>query len=152
MEQKFVYFDNTPCWVDGHNQALVIACSDPRFRKSTEHFVEKHLNLERFDPLFLPGGPAAVLTTSSSFFLMRAYIEMLNQLHAFKKIVGIAHRHCGYYHLRYPNHSEPELNVQQWQDLQLFAGEIARLVPNIKIECYFADPCDRGVRFLTSGC
>lgn len=150
MEPKLVYLDKTP-WVDGHSQALVIACSDPRFRKSTEHFVEQHLNLERFDPLFLPGGPATILMTSSSFFVVRAYVEMLHQLHVFKKIVGIAHRHCGYYRMRYPNHSESELNVQQWQDLQSFGKEIVRLVPDAKTEWYFADPRDGGIRFLASG-
>jgi hypothetical protein len=97
-----IVYTSKATWVGDIEHTLVTSCSDPRFHEPTDEFVGVHLGLGRFDPLILPGGPAALLLSSPSFFAARDHVKLLHLLHGFKRVVGIAHGDRGYYRSRYP--------------------------------------------------
>ena len=135
-------------WSKDTDRTLVLACSDPRFRQATEWFVENELHLKRFTPLFLPGGPATILLSSSIFFAVRPLVELLNGKFHFLRVIGVNHEDCAYYHHKYSKMHEDELHKKQLADLAEFKTEVHRLVDKeASIELYIEKHNEQHIYF-----
>jgi hypothetical protein len=144
---RVVYTSETP-WVNESEHVLTMACSDPRFREATEEFIRVHFRLRRFDQLILPGGPASILISASSFFAIRPQVKMLHETHDFKRILAIAHHDCVYYRLKYSKLDEAARRERQIADLREFSKEVAKLAPGATVELYYAEPASGYIQYL----
>src|SRR3989338_8471170 len=45
---------------DVYPDAVVVACSDPRFQRSLKGFLRDELKLEQYTPIFIPGSVSSV--------------------------------------------------------------------------------------------
>lgn len=149
--QLAVVYTSSIEWCDDSEHALLMACSDPRFREETGEFMERHCGLTKFDPLFLPGGPACILLSSSIFFSIRPLVTLLDRAHSFRRIIGVAHEGCRYYVEKFPRWSDDEKFERQLRDLKEFSVEIKKLVPEAKVELFYARPREGRVQFLAVG-
>lgn len=141
-------FTSSAPWNGETDRTLVVACSDPRFREATEEFFQNHFGLNRYDSLFIPGGPICVLLTSSMFFVIRPLLRWLCQSHHLKKVISVSHFDCGYYKYRYPRLSEDERRNRQVVDLKQFGVDMNTLFPGVQVENYFAVPREGHIDFL----
>lgn len=146
--QSIAYASPETQWLETTDRTLVVACSDPRFRKATESFIENTLQTQRFAPLFLPGGPATILLSSSIFFAVRPLIQLLHERFQFLRVIGVHHKSCAYYHKKYIHLKEEEIYKKQIADLIAFKVEMERLIgKSAVIGLYFADHDPQNVHF-----
>lgn len=83
---------------------MVIQCLDPKFTSGIEEFIKEELGLEKgeFVQIKVAGGPASLLYSegeepSKYSFFKKQIMVSLTRFPLIKKIVLIAHKHCGYY-------------------------------------------------------
>jgi len=124
--------------------ALVICCSDRRYRRPTEHFVFKHLGLGNYDLIAVPGGvymlsfPAIL---PKQLKLSMNMVKFLMQAHLPPRIVLIAHEQCGRYQegfaswLRRPGFSLAE---KQLHDLRVVAESLRAAFPGVPVGAFYA--------------
>lgn len=132
------------------DHVLVCYCSDPYYRESTEEFFRQHLGLVHYDQLVFPGGPEAVVISSTTFTVDRRRVELLHKKHQFERVVGVAHLNCVYYRLRYPSKDDEARRMQQESDLREFVRVIQRLVPGATVEIFYAAEENGRVSFRQS--
>jgi hypothetical protein len=143
-----VVFVSEARWHQDNEHVLVVACPDPRFREARGEFIDARYGLRRYDPLIIPGGPQAVLSSTGYFFLIRDMISLLNQAHGFERIIGISHYDCRAYKEAYPRLPEAQRRARQLDDLHAFAEEMQRLVPNVAVEAFYCEPFEERIRFV----
>ena len=143
-----VVFVSTSRWHQDNEHVLVVACPDPRFREARGEFINARYGLRRYDPLIVPGGPQSVLPSTPNSFLIRDMIALLDTAHGFERIIGISHHDCRAYNAAYPWLTEDQRREQQLKDLQGFADEMRRLVPNVAVEAFYSEPFGDRIRFV----
>ena len=143
-----VVFVSEARWHQDNEHVLVVACPDPRFREARGEFIDARYGLRRYDPLIIPGGPQAVLSSTGYFFLIRDMISLLNQAHGFERVIGISHHDCRAYKEAYPSLSDAERRARQLDDLHAFTAEMQRLVPNVAVEAFYCEPFEERIRFV----
>lgn len=141
-------FVSSVAWQGNTQHTLVFSCSDPRFGAATRNFVSRHLQLSRYDPVALPGGPIALLYRSKYFFASRDALRVLCSTHDLKRVIGISHSDCRYYKLIYPGLDAAKLRQREIADLIEFRKEVLKKFPQLRVELYFAQPHGEGVEFL----
>lgn len=80
--------------------ALVICCSDGRYRRPTEHFLYKELGLGNYDILAVPGGVFILSFASVLPKQLKVGMQMVKFIvkrHATPRIVLVGHEGCGRY-------------------------------------------------------
>src|SRR3954471_20767395 len=82
-----IVFVSTARWHQDNEHVLVVACPDPRFREARGEFIDARYGLRRYDPLIIPGGPQATLTSAPHSSLVRDMIALLNTAHGFERII-----------------------------------------------------------------
>jgi hypothetical protein len=113
-------------------RTLVVACSDGRIHAELDAFMSRHLGIQSYDRLYMPGGPGALLNARDVFragTCQRAY-DFLVAAHGIQQVVlifhgaaqdGPEHAVCGDYRRQLPFHSPSELRAAQERDgLELF--------------------------------
>ncbi|MGE3913541.1 MAG: carbonic anhydrase [Chloroflexota bacterium] len=141
-------FVSQSLWHQDNEHVLVVACPDPRFREARGEFIDARYGLRRYDPLIIPGGPLAVLSTTPNSGFVRDMITLLDNSHGFERIIGISHHDCRAYREAYPDLPEPARRVHQMEDLRAFTAEMHSLVPNIEVEAFYSEPSGRHLRFV----
>lgn len=141
-------FVSSTVWRQDHEHTLVVACSDPRFCEARGELLNSRYRLRRYDPLFVPGGPLAVLTSTPYYFLFHDMVTLLHSAHAFERVVGISHSDCRAYRERYPGLSDDARRERQIKDLEAFAVEIRRLTGGAAVDAYYSEPLDGRIRFI----
>lgn len=132
-------------WPREIDHALVVDCLDPRLPEARDEFL-RHLGLtNRYDPFFVPGGPALFTLSSPYCFVDQERLRFIHGLHVFRRVIGIAHFDCAYYKTNYPDASKEDRRSQQVADLREFMSEMKRLVPGANIELYYVGPNDEGL-------
>lgn len=122
------------------SRTIAIHCSDPWFLQATREFIVGHLKMPYHDLFAVPGGGAALLTTSDSHAHDRKRVEILLETHGVNQLVAIAHRGCALYKLIHEGLTEDELHAQQISDLLKLADEVGEwLGGEIAVELFFAE-------------
>jgi hypothetical protein len=128
--------------------ALVIGCSDRRYRRPMEHFLYKDLGLGNYDLIAVPGGVymlsfAEVLPKQLKLGMQM--VKYLMKAHLTPRIVLVAHRDCGRYRegfgswLRRPGFS---LEEKQKHDMQAVASGLSETFPGLPVDAFYASPGD----------
>jgi hypothetical protein len=126
--------------------ALVICCSDRRYRRPMEHFLYKDLGLGNYDLIAVPGGVymlsfADVLPKQLKLGMQM--VKFVMKAHVTPRIVLVAHKDCGRYRegfgswLRRPGFS---LEEKQKHDMQTVSASLAEMFPGIQIDAFYASP------------
>jgi len=143
-----VVFVSEARWHQDNEHVLVVACPDPRFREARGEFIDARYGLRRYDPLIIPGGPQAVLTSAEHYQQIRDMISLLDKAHGFERIIGISHFDCRAYKEAHPYLSEEHRRALQVADLRGFMATVERLVPNVAIEAFYSEPFEDRIRFV----
>lgn len=130
--------------------ALVLMCSDRRYREPAEEFLNRHLGLASYDLVAVPGGAYVIAFADALPKQVKLGMRMLRFLarnHSPSRIVLIAHQDCGRYRegfaswLRRPGFS---LEEKQLQDLAVATRDLREAFPGRRVEAYFARPAGDG--------
>jgi len=135
-------------WHQDNEHVLVVACPDPRFREARGEFIDARYGLRRYDPLIIPGGPQAVLSSTPNSGFVREMVTLLDDTHGFERIIGISHYDCRAYKEAFTDIAESERRVLQIEDLLTFIAEMHSLVPNIEVEAFYSEPLRQQLRFV----
>jgi len=123
-------------------QALAMYCSDGRFARHVEDFLEHRFGLERVDRVAVPGGPARLVPSEDAPSPANLLSDMVDdvcfliQAHELDHVVLIQHVDCGYYERRLGLVGE-EAHERQIQDLHHAAKAIRDRVSVAEIDMYF---------------
>lgn len=124
--------------------ALVLMCSDQRYRPATEEFLAEHLGLTGYDTLAVPGGAYVISFADALPKQLKVGMRMLRfviKSSEPRRIVLIAHQDCGRYLdsfatvLRRAGFSMEE---KQRHDLASVAKELRESFSNLSVDAYFA--------------
>ncbi len=123
---------------------LVIACSDRRFRRPTEHFLFKHLGLGNYDLIAVPGGVYMLAFPDVLPKQLKVGLRMVKFLmksHLPPRIVLIAHQDCGRYLDGFASRLGRQgfsLAGRQKEDLGSACAQLGELFPTAQVEAFFA--------------
>lgn len=134
----------------GNADVLAIHCGDYRFQSAFREFLAQRLNLEgKYDLMALPGGPLSLTLAEylpefsrSSWKWLRFFVEH----HEVRRLILIQHQDCGFYKtMPHHLHSSSDPRQRQEQDLRRVNEAIAKQLPQVSAELYYAawDPSDR---------
>jgi hypothetical protein len=137
-------------------EAVVVHCSDYRFRAATQEFLRRELGLHSYDLLALPGGPhfASMWDLLPKHYTVgKQHMAFLIRGHELKRIILIDHSDCSFFKHRlsffYP---EPSFNEKQIANLKRAGGVIRDWFPTLTVNAYFAEAQgDASVRFVPVG-
>ncbi len=121
-------------------RSIAVYCSDGRFADQCDDLLHQGLRLSNCDRMVLPGGPACLAASFSSYHEEQALLKQMRFLiraHQLKRVILIAHHDCGFYkeclHI-----SSERVVAQQCDDLRKAGSRIASLFDGVSVECYFA--------------
>lgn len=124
--------------------ALVITCSDRRFRRPIEHFLFKELGLGNYDLLAVPGGVYMLAFAEALPKQLKVGNQMVKFLvkgHMPPRIVLIAHQGCSRYAKNFTSwltRRDFDIDEKQRHDLRAVRQSLSELFPGIPIDTYFA--------------
>lgn len=132
---------------DGSAHALVIHCSDYRWRRAFTHFAEETLGIAEYDVVAVPGGPQflAVLEYLPKLaWAGHRWTRFLVDAHNLSRVVLIAHEGCQWYQRMHGEHADIE--PRQRHDLEHASRRLAEMLP-VRVEAFFARHRDGKVVF-----
>ena len=115
-------------WKPDRPTTLVVACSDGRLQEATDHFLEQHLGVTRYDRFYVPGGGGALAASGRDFLRaqqLRRECRYLIDLHKVEQIVLLFHgptsdgpitAACADYRRKMPHASVSGLRSRQEDD------------------------------------
>jgi hypothetical protein len=129
--------------------AAAIYCSDGRVGEQIDEFLHQGLGLPRYDRLAIPGGPACLSGSLSTFLEGRALEEALRfliRVHDLRQVVLIAHDSCAYYRdwLGVP---ESSVAKKQREDLEKAARAVRSLGDGLGVKGFLAHTAGARIRF-----
>ena len=142
-------FDSTEPFVLERIGAAAVSCSDGRWGRQIDEFLERGLRLPRYDRVAVPGGAGCLaghLATWKEEAALEHQLRLLVEVHGLTRVVLIAHQDCAFYTERL-RVAGPELETAQRRDLDVAAHRVTRLHQGIAVETYFARRTDSRVRF-----
>ncbi len=131
---------------------LAIYCSDGRYAEACDWFIEHCLGEPRFDQWAVPGGAAWLCLHYDRVWeheLARRYLQFLIRAHQIQRVVMIAHENCGFYRER--GVPPEKMHEQQIADLRTAKRTLLSWFPQLKVECFFAQPTEGRVSFTPVG-
>jgi Putative carbonic anhydrase len=146
-EDRALIYEGSIGWLNETGRALLLACSDGRFRDAREEFLRHYCQVQRADAILFPGGPASLLINAPWFFALRPQVLFLHKLHDVQRIIAVTHDDCGYYATKYPRLEVEKRRAQQIADLYEFREEMRKLVPGVAIELYYEQPVNGAVQY-----
>jgi hypothetical protein len=146
-------------WNEQLPETLVIACSDGRFQEEVDEFLKRHLAIDHFDRLYVPGGAGALAASGREIVRrdrLRSDCRFLITTHGIERVIlmfhgpavdGPAEALCGDYRRRLPTSSPAAIRDQQERD----AEQICRdgVADGVRLEIYMCEVTRDGfVRFV----
>jgi carbonic anhydrase len=125
-----------------HCDAAVIWCFDNRFELGFRKFL-KRIGVANSDPIKIAGGAKCLASpdqeTERQFVLEQIRKSM--RLHGTRRVILMLHSDCGAYNGLADgfNGDEAAERVHHHQELRRAAENLARAIPEVKIEAYFVD-------------
>ena len=158
LEVMEVFHTQRP-WNAQRPTTIVIACSDGRFQQEVDEFLESHLDIHRFDRLYVPGGAGALAKSGTEFIRadrLRNECRFLVAAHGVERVILMFHGPaedgpdeavCGDYMRRLPTSSQADIRRQQRRDAALILSE--GLGEGVGLEIYSCEVTRGGfVRFV----
>lgn len=152
-------FQTSRQWKGQRPETLVIACSDGRLQEEVDEFLQRHLAINHYDRLYVPGGAGALATSDAERVRgdrFRSECQFLITAHGVERIILMFHGPaedgppealCGDYNRRLPASSPAAIRRQQ----DLDAEQIWRdgLGDGVRLEIYRCEvTADEFVRFV----
>lgn len=146
-------------WNEQRPETLVIACSDGRFQEEVDEFLQRHLAIDHYDRLYVPGGAGALATSADELIRadrFRTECQFLIGSHWIERVILMFHGPaedsptealCGDYKRRLPAATPDDIRRQQERD----AEQIQRdgLWDGVRLEIYRCEVTTDGlVRFV----
>ncbi len=139
-------------WMLERPHVLVVACSDGRYQKALDEFLQQQLGITDYDRLYVPGGPGALASSSLSYFRgdqFRQDTAFLLERHGVERLVLVFHgpmpndgpleATCADYDRKMPYASPAEIHAQHEKDLVEVLRGMRRIKPNLSIEIFRAE-------------
>ena len=126
--------------------ALVIACSDGRYRRATNEFLSQHLELESWETIAVPGGAYMLSFAEALPKQLKLGMRMVKGAMRDRtpgRIIVIGHAGCARYLEGFSSHLKRvgfSLEAKQKRDLQAVARDLAASFGSATVEAYFARP------------
>lgn len=120
--------------------ALVVHCSDGRYRPAFQRFVEEYAKPGAWQLLALPGGPRTLAPGGSEAAYRTGWqwLEFLIEKGKPPRVLLVAHSDCLWY-LEGPSAEPPSTCLaRQIEDLRAVRQELLRRYPELKVELYYA--------------
>jgi hypothetical protein len=148
--QSFPYTSAVP-WRQIRPTTLVVACSDGRFHLQLDEFLHEKLKLERYDRLYLPGGPGALADSAQEFLridICRNEFRFLLDAHSIEEVILLPHggsedgpeiAMCADYTRKFPGRPTADLRAQQAIDTREVADRIRGWSQKVRISAYRAE-------------
>lgn len=133
-ETTHVFTSKVP-WDDAYSDVVVVACSDGRVVRTTDEFLQT-LGITHPDRLFIPGGLAAMIGATGGINPDLQKLIFLVKGHGTKRLIAMAHDHCGHYRDRFPLHDHDGLCRLQVDELREFKQLIGRVLPEVEVLLY----------------
>jgi hypothetical protein len=121
-------------------RAAAVYCSDGRFGKHFDDFLQNALKLPRYDRLAVPGGAACLAGHLFAYREEWGLVEQLHFLiraHGIERVVLIAHQDCAFYTEQLRVSTLP-LETQQREDMQTAAERIRSFNRSLMVDVFFA--------------
>jgi hypothetical protein len=146
-------------WNQQRPETLVVACSDGRFQEEVDEFLQRHLAIDHYDRLYVPGGAGALATGAHEpvrAHRFRTECQFLIGSHRIERVILMFHGPaedgptealCGDYQRRLPASSADGICRQQERD----AEQVRRdgLWDGVRLEIYRCEVTTDGlVRFV----
>ena len=129
--------------------AAAVTCSDGRWGRQVDDFIERGLALPRYDRVAVPGGAGCLaghLATWKEEAALEHQLALLVEVHGLVRVVLIAHQDCAFYSVRL-RLAGADLERQQRRDLDTAAHRVRRLHAGITVDSWFARRDGAHVRF-----
>lgn len=130
-----------------HATTIVVDCSDGRFTRSDDEFMEAVFQTDTADEIEFPGGIASLHPLSSSSWgdveVMRAKLAMLVNGHKTERIVLMSHHGCLHYQRKYPSLDSKALMQRQLEDMVEVLEDLRRRFPGVEICAYYKTISDK---------
>jgi hypothetical protein len=122
-------------------EALVIHCSDPKYQAHFQEFLHRHLGLESYELIAVPGGPQFLTLVE---YLPKfgwtgwRWVKFLVDVAKPSRAILIEHENCRWY--RDPRFwtEQGEMRPRQINDLSAVRAGLKERYPAIAVESYFA--------------
>ncbi|MCC7175203.1 MAG: hypothetical protein IT159_08405 [Bryobacterales bacterium] len=125
----------------GNADTIVIHCSDSRFQRHFQEFLEKHLGLDNYGLLAVPGGPQFLTLVDylpKFSWVGWRWVQFLVDAAPPRRIILIAHHDCLWYRdSRFSLH-RGDVFERQVGDLQRVRKAISGRFPGLAAELYYA--------------
>jgi hypothetical protein len=155
-------FTSTNTWESARPRILIVACSDGRYQRSLDEFLENHLDITYYDRLYAPGGPGVLAPSIHSYFRgeqFRQEAAFLVEVHALEAVIFVFHgpviqdgprdATCADYHRKTHGASTAEIYQQQAEDLQEAVRAVVEVNKNIHVSAFRAEVrADMRVQFV----
>ncbi len=132
----------------GKPKTLVVYCSDGRFARACDEFVEQTLKIAEYDVLAVPGGPQFLCALEYLPKLRWAgnrWLDYLIKGHGLERLVLISHEDCGWYRRLHGSHADQ--TARQHDDLRRARADLLATLPHLHVEAYFVSVQDGQVSF-----
>lgn len=120
---------------------LVIHCSDPKYQAHFQEFLHKHVGLDSYELIAVPGGPQfltlADYLPKFSWAGWRWVKFLVDVAHPSRAIL-IAHENCRWYRDMRFGLGPEEQRIRPARDLTKVRREFRERFPGIAVECYTA--------------
>lgn len=129
-------------------KTLVVYCSDGRFARACDEFVEQTLKIADYDVLAVPGGPqflCALEYLPKLRWAGRRWLDYLVEGHLLERMVLISHQDCGWYRRLHGSHDDQA--ARQLDDLRRARADLLETLPHLRVEAYFVNVQDGKVSF-----
>lgn len=150
-------------WLEDRPRILVVACSDGRYQRSLDEFLNVHLGIAQYDRLYAAGGPGALASSVLSYFRgdqFRQEAAFLVDAHLLEEVLFIFHgpvdregppeATCADYRRKMQGASTREIFAQQAADLRDAVQAMRKARKDLRILAFRAEVrADRRVEFVS---
>jgi hypothetical protein len=130
--------------LDGPAEALVIACSDGRFREATNEFLDRYLMLRSWEVISVPGGAYMLSFAEALPKQLKVGMRMVKGVlkdRGPSRIILVGHEDCARYVEGFASRlrrGDFSLAEKQQRDLMAVSRELAETFNGTRVEAYFA--------------
>lgn len=142
-------FESREPFVADRIHAAAVTCSDGRWGRQLDDFLERGLALPRYDRVAVPGGAGCLAGHLASWkeeAAIEHHLALLAQVHELTRVVLIAHQDCAFYSVRL-RIAGADLERQQRHDLDVASHRVRLLHAGMTVESWFARRDGIRVRF-----
>jgi hypothetical protein len=142
-------FQSSVPWIAERIHAATVSCSDGRWGRQIDEFVEHGLRLPRYDRVAVPGGAGCLaghVLTWKEEGALEHQIDLLVEVHGLTRVILLAHQDCAFYTTRL-GLAGSDLASLQRTDLDIAGHRLQRRHADLAVERWFVHREGERVRF-----